>query len=209
MGAFSGRAFSRLAFSVDSEAVSRSYRAILINLLPRGRVWNFVGNLLGGLILACADELERIHKRVGNLLDEADPSTASELLPEYEAELALDEAATTAERRARIVARTVARQRYRPVDFQAALASLLALDPADVVVVERDRAYAISVGDPREIYRFFVYRNPTLPGTYFLDSAQALVDQIKPSHTVGTVIESLDFLCDDPFSLTDRDILGL
>jgi uncharacterized protein YmfQ (DUF2313 family) len=190
-------------------AIANAYARMLTGLLPPGKLWRFVGSILQDLFLGCADELARVHARVGNLIDEADPTTAVELVPEYEAELDLDEAPTLGERRARIVARLVARQRFRPVDFQTALAPLLGQDPEDVVVIERSRAYAISVGDDREIYRFFIYRDPTLPGTYFLSSAQEIVDQIQPSHTVGLVIESVNFLCDDPFSLCDRDLLGV
>jgi len=193
---------------VDSPQALR-YSRMLMSLLPPGKVWRYVGSTLSDLFLGCADELERVEGRVDDLIEESDPRTATELLPEFERELGLVAAATITERRANIVARLIARQRFRPVDFRTALAGLLGQLPTDVVVIERSRAYAISVGDDREIYRFFVYRNPALPGTYFLASAQALVDKIKPSHTVGTVIESINFLADDPFSLTDRDLLGI
>ncbi len=182
---------------------------MLAKLLPPGRLWRMVGeSTLVKLLHGCADELARLDARVDDLFDEADPSTADELLPEYERELGLASDGTTAERQARVVARVVARQRYRPVDFQTALAPLLGQLPADVVVLERTHADAVALGDEREIFRFFIYRDPTLPGSYYVDSAQAIVDQIKPSHTVGHVIESVSFLCDDPHSLCDRDLLG-
>lgn len=185
-----------------------SYARMLSELLPPGRLWNLVSSTLQNVLLAGADELERVDGRAADIIEESDPSTATELLPEYERELDLEEAATDAERRARVIARLVARQRFRPVDFQQALAVLLGQDPADVDVIENSRAFAILVGDAREIFKFYVYRNPALPGTYFLDSAQAIVDAMKPSHTQGFVIESVSFLCDDPFSLCDRDLLG-
>lgn len=186
-----------------------AYQRMQMALLPPGRLWRLVGSLLSDLFLACADELDRLHTRVGDLLNESDPTHATELLPEYERELDLDAASTIAERRARIVARQVARQRYRPVDFQNALAPLLGQLSEDVVVIERSHATAAAMGDDREIFRFFVYRDPNLPGAYFVGSAQELVDKIKPTHTAGHVIESIDFLCDDPFSLCDRDLLGV
>lgn len=185
-----------------------SYARMLTELLPPGRLWALTGSTLRNLLLGSADELERVDGRAADLIEEADPSTATELLPEYERMLDIEEAATDAERRARITSRLVARQKFRPVDFQQALAPLLGLDPEDVEVVEHSRAFAISVGDDTEIFRFFIFRDPGLPGTYYLDSAQELVDDIKPSHTVGFVIESVDFECDDPFSLCDRDLLG-
>jgi hypothetical protein len=177
-------------------------------LLPPGKLWNLLSSTLANLLLGCADELARLHGRVNDLLNEMDPATANELLPDYEAELALVPAATIYERRANIVALEVRRQRFRPADFQTALAPLLGLTPAGVVIVERTRDFAIAVGDCREIYRFFIYRDPTLPGSYFLASAQAQVERMQPSHTAGTVIESINLLCDDPHSLCDRDVLG-
>ena len=188
--------------------VAKSYARVMTALLPPGKLWRLLSSTLEGLMLGCADELARIHARVGDLLNEMDPATASELLSDYEAELELVPATTVDERRANIVALEVRRQRFRPVDFQAALAPLLGLSPSDVVVVERSRDFAVAVGDDREIYRFFLYRDPTLPGASFLASAQAQVDRMQPSHTQGAVIESINLLCDDSHSLCDRDVLG-
>lgn len=189
--------------------VGDAYQRMQMALLPPGKLWRLVGDsLLAALFLGAADELERFDARVADLLAEADPRTATELLAEYERELDLEETPSTAERRARIVARLIARQRYRPVDFQTALAILLGQDAGDVVVLETSHAVAVSMGDVREIFRFFIYRDPTAPNDYFVDAAQGLVDAIKPSHTQGHVIESVDFLCDDPYSLCDRDLLG-
>ncbi len=188
--------------------VADSYARMMAALLPQGRLWDRVSGMLMDVLLGCAVELERLHGRVQDLLKEIDPTTATELLPDYEAELGLGSAPTLAERRARIVARLVQRQRYRPVDFQTTLAPLLGQAAADVVVIERTHAFAASIGDDREIFRFFVYRDPTLPGAYFLASGQAQLDRMKPSHTVGHVIESVDFRYDDPHSLYDRDLLG-
>ncbi len=194
---------------VDPVGAPNAYSRMLTALLPPGRVWRlFTGALLPAVLAANADELGRVDGRVTDLINESIPSKAVELLPEYERELALASDGVTAERQARIAARTIARQRYRPTDFQTALAPLLGQLPANVVVIERTHAFADSLGDDREIFRFFVYRDPSLAGTYFLASAQAMVDKIKPSHTIGQVVESINFLCDDPFSLCDRDLLG-
>lgn len=200
---------------LDSSAIppvarpAEVYASMLRSLLPPGKLWRVAGSVLSKLFLGCADELARIDIRTGDLRNEADPTTALELLPEHELDLDLEAGSGSIdERRARVVARRVSRQRFRPVDFQTALASLLALDPSDVVIVEHTRAFCLAIGDDREIFRFFVYRDPTLPGTYFLDSAQEMLDEIDPSHTVGQVIESIDFAYDDPFSLYDRDLLG-
>lgn len=198
-----------LIFAFTFDGGGGANAAMLANLLPPGRAWRLgQDSVLDSVLLGSADELDRVDARVADLLDEADPTTADELLPEYEAELDLVAAPTIEERRANIIGRLVRRQRFRPADFRAALAPLLAQDPADVVVIERSPTFCATVGDQREIFRFFIYRNPALPGTYFLASAQALVTAMKPSRTDGTVIESIAFTLGDPHSLLGRDILG-
>ena len=182
---------------------------MLTALLPPGRLWRLLGgDRLPALLLACADELARLDARARALLDEADPSTATEMLADHERELGLPQASTIEERRASVVARTISQQGYRPEDLQSSLSPLLGLAAADVAVIERTNAAAAAMGDVREVFRFFVFRNPALPGTYYLAGAQDLLDAIKPSHTQGHLIESISFLCDDPYSLCDRDLLG-
>lgn len=207
-GTFSGAFSAAFARAAGSSA----YQRMLLALLPPGSVWRMtVDSVLSKLLLGSADELDRVDDRVADLLDEADPTTADELLPEYERELALAAASTIEERRANIVARLIRRQRFRPEDFKQVLAPLLGLAPFQIEVIERSRAFVIAIGDDREIFRFFVFRDPPLVGVGptgppFIASAQALVTQMKPSHTIGTVIESISMISDDPHSLTDRDI---
>jgi uncharacterized protein YmfQ (DUF2313 family) len=189
--------------------MAEKYARMLVALLPPGRLWG-TASTLSRFFFGCADELARVDERAQALLNEADPAAALELVSEMERELALDAGNLSIdERRARVAARIAARQRFRPLDFQVALAPLLGQLPENVVVIERTRAFCVSVAEDREIYRFFIYRDPTLPGAYFLESAQELVDEIKPSHTRGQVIESVSFRCDDPHSLCNRDLLGL
>lgn len=191
---------------VNAEAYARMLKA----LLPPGRLWRLdADSNLSKVLLASGDELERIDQRGRDLIEESDPRTTDELLPDFERMLELSSDGTTNERRARVVAHLLRRQRFRPVDFQTALAPLLGQDAEDVVVIENTRAQAVAVGDEREIYRFFIYRDPLLPGSYDLAAAQDLVDRMKPSHTLGHVIESIGLLCDSPLGLCDRDRLGV
>jgi hypothetical protein len=186
-----------------------AYARMQALLLPPGRLWRLVPeSLIYKLLLGAADELARVDERARDLLRESDPATAVELLPEYEEQFAIAAAATEAERQARAVAATVRQQGVRPADIRRALAPLLALDPEDVVIIERTPSHATVLLDQREIYRFFVYRDPSLPGTYYIDAAQELLDSIAPSHTRGYVIESIAAKTDHAFSLTDRDIIG-
>lgn len=182
---------------------------MLVGLLPPGRAWKpGTNSLLAKLLLACGDELERLGVRAVQLIQESDPRQATETLPEWERMLELGSDGTTEQRRARVVALIARRQRFRPGDFQTALAALLGQLPEDVVVIETTRAMAVAMQTDREIFRFYIYRNPALGGTYSVADAQAVVNKMKPSHTQGHIIESNDFLCDDPFSLCDRDRLG-
>lgn len=51
--------------------------------------------------------------------------------------------------------------------------------------------------------RFFVYRDPTIPGSPDYEAAQHVLDSIAQAHTVGKVIRSLSAICDDPNSPCD------
>ena len=109
----------------------------------------------------------------------------------------------------RVVSRMIQHQRARPIDFQEALASILGQAVVDVVVIETTAAQAAAQNDAKEIYRFFIYRDPTDPGTYDIVAAQTEIDRIAHSHIKGHAIESIGMIVDDPFSLVDRDIVGV
>jgi len=66
-------------------------------------------------------------------------------------------------------------------------------------------ATEIAAGD---LFNGFVHRDPADAGTYSIANAQRLADKAKPAHTLLMVGESDNFLTDDDFSLTDRDVLG-
>lgn len=66
------------------------YLAQLKALLPFGRAWpRDEGSTLGGLLAGLAEEFARVDGRALALLDEADPHTALELLPDWERALGL------------------------------------------------------------------------------------------------------------------------
>lgn len=210
---------SPLAFTLGTfdEEDAPSYARQLKQLLPPGRLWKLLGDSwLGDFLLGAADELSRIGFRARDMLRELDPTTTYELVELFEGVLGItvDTARALASRQASVVAKLVHRQRFRPADFRQALAPILSAQPADLQVIERTAAQALAMGDAREIYRFFVYRNPASPawvipaGEDPIAEANAVIVDIKPSHTLGEVITSINFLCDDPNSLCDRDILG-
>ena len=193
--------------SADAYAYARSLKA----LLPPSRFWRLgPDSFLSRVFLACGDELVRIAARAQDLLRESDPRQADELLPDFERVLELPSDGTIEERRARVVALFLRRQRFRPIDFQTVLAPFLGLAANQVAVLENSRAFAQLVANDREIYRFYVYRDPALGGTYDLARAQAMLDAMKPSHTLGFVIDTLgNLLSDDPNSLCDQHRLGV
>lgn len=186
-----------------------AYARMLKALLPPGQLRLDEDAVLSGAVEGAAEELARISQRAADLLEESDPRTATELLPDYERVLKLPSTGTLEERRARVVSWLLRRQRVRPADYRKVLAPILGQDEADVVVIEISRADAIAMDDDRAIYNFYIYRDPDLPGSYDVEAAQELVDSMSHSHTRGRVIESTSFKCDDPHSLCDRDLLGV
>lgn len=208
-GAFESLAFEPTAFEVGTGTGTSAlaYARMLAALLPPGRLWRLIGGgVLQKVLTACADELARVDARAMDLLRESVPTEADELLPDYERELGLPSTGTTAERQARVLARTIARQRYRPADFVAALEPLLGA----VTVIDTSHAQALLEDDVRLIYRFYVLRDPSQPGTFYTESAQDLVDAIRPSHTAGFVVEATPvFRYGDEHSLYGRDPMSV
>lgn len=183
------------------------YKRQLISLFPRGRLWTF--ETLGDFLTGAATELTRVDVRAAEGLAETDPNTVNETLEEWEEQYGLDGTGTTTERKSALISRVVRKWRTRPVDYQDKFASILGFtDPEDVVVIEISAAEALAMGDQKQIYQFYIYRDPGLAGSFLLSDAEALLEDFVHSHTRGTVIENTCFLCDDPLSLCDKDILA-
>lgn len=85
-----------------------------------------------------------------------------------------------------------------------AVAPVLACTPDQLEIIE-NRNDGVN---PEKVWLWFIKRDPALPGTPDIPTAQRIIDQMKPAHTRGLVGESTSFKCDDPHSLTDRDLLG-
>lgn len=88
----------------------------LLDLLPPGKLWRLeIGSKLRLFLFAIGDELDRVRARIRDLLEETDPRTADETLPEWEAMLSLPDeqvptlAATTAGRQFAVTQKYVAR----------------------------------------------------------------------------------------------------
>jgi uncharacterized protein YmfQ (DUF2313 family) len=68
-------------------ALVQSYYSMLTALLPSGILWQQLqqDDVFIGLMQSMAEELARLHQREDDLLNEADPRTVYEMLPEWEA----------------------------------------------------------------------------------------------------------------------------
>lgn len=115
--------------TAPSQSRIDAYRDALVALLPPGRaLTRALGRGIPKLLEACAVEPARVHERTLDLLDEADPSTATELLTEWEDLLGLpDECSspTTLEgRRAASVGRLVGTGGHSQTDYEALAATL-------------------------------------------------------------------------------------
>lgn len=63
-------------------------------------------------------------------------------------------------------------------------------------------------GGEAGVFQVFVHREPTDDGWYSIKLAQRTANRCKLGHTLMLVGESDCFRCDDPYSLTNRDVLG-
>ena len=99
---------------MPDDALIARYRSLLAGLLPRGIAWaRQAGTVMSALLEGLAVEFARVEERSGNLVNEADPRTALELLAEWETlcglpDVCTGEAETLAQRRAAVVGRLVA-----------------------------------------------------------------------------------------------------
>jgi len=188
---------------------AEAYASLQKRLLPRGRLWRLTpDSLLHAVFLAAGDELQRISGRLEDLIVEADPRFSTELIERFENEMGLPSTGTLEERQARAAAHDKKRPRARVVDIQAAMAPYLDLDAEDIEVIPTTRAQAVAMNNDRAFYRLYVYRDPTLPGTYDVEAAQAELDRVTLYHDKPKVIESKAFKVGDPYSLVGRDLLG-
>lgn len=113
-----------------SESLVGRYRDALLRLLPPGpAITKAIASNVYKLMEGIGVEPARVHQRVLDLLREAIPTTADELLGEWEALVGLPDACapatTLAERRALVGARLVGLGGHAPGDYEAVAEALL------------------------------------------------------------------------------------
>lgn len=114
---------------IPPEGRVTAYRDLLLQLLPPGRALSrTLSSGIAKLLGALAVEPARIHQRALVLLREAMPSSADELLPEWEAMLGLPDGCahpeSLAERRASVIARLVGTGGHSEADYRVLGATL-------------------------------------------------------------------------------------
>ena len=118
-------------------AKAEDYRRLLAALLPQGLIWpRDAESNLGRLLHSLAEELARIDARGGDLINEADPRTAFELLSQWEKVCGLpDECSalseTLAARRGAVLAKLTALGGQTP-DYFIELAATLGYSDRDL-----------------------------------------------------------------------------
>jgi uncharacterized protein YmfQ (DUF2313 family) len=128
------------------------YRQLLASLLPQGLIWpKDAESNLGKLLAALAEELARVDRRAGDVINESDPRTTFELLAEWEAACGLPEecdysGSTLAERRAALTAKYTSKGGQRPQDYIDMAAAL----GYEVTLIEHRpaRAGVLRAGEP-------------------------------------------------------------
>lgn len=141
------------------------------------------------------------------------PQLASELLPEWEAmlEIVPPSGATDDERREALLTKWRGGVSLSVGDLRKVLAPVLDQLEANVDIREADPT---ETSGTCGVFTAFVFRDPTLAGadggtaSYNIREAQRACDRLKSGHVRILVGESEDFLTNDPYSLTNRDILG-
>lgn len=92
---------------------------------------------------------------------------------------------------------------------QSIASALRSLNGNNTVTISENTAASVAASDPNGVYRFAALVSSTLTSSPTnLARARAIIEQMKPAHTSGSVTPNLAFKCDDSNSLTDLTVLG-
>lgn len=185
-----------------------AYARQLKQLLPGGALWNLdQESWLSRLFLGVAGELARVDARGGDLVNEWDPRTATETLPEWERILGLAPAGSTAARRAAVVRAYLARGGQTPayfVELAARLGFVATVTETDPHTWRLDVApgsYSLTTTEARagtaRAGDRISSRNQT--------QLEAVINRAKPAHTVALFAygaQTISFVAAGAFSAT-------
>ena len=183
----------------------------LMALLPPGAAFpRDPQSVWGQLLNACAAELARIDLRAYQLLQEADPRTAIELLPDWEGFTGLPsicmagEYQTREQRRAAVVSVLTNKGGQRPADFIALAAQLgFAItitefrpwtcdSPCDAPMYGMDWAFAMQINTNSVTQSFWTCDSPCDEplSTWGNQLLQCMIRLYAPAHAIVIVIYS-------------------
>lgn len=184
---------------------TESYKNIIWLLLPLGPLWRRnESNDTGKTVAAIADEFARVDSRARDLLAEF-PATATELLPEWEAAVALPDectgglAETLPERRLAVVARltdTADNSRQGLVDLLARAGFAATVEEyadmaADVdpyyPAGQREHVWRVTVTDyaEAEYFEAGIGKAGDPLQDFRIPALECLVNRSKPAHTLA------------------------
>ena len=168
-------------------ASAADYQDLLLRLAPPSSAGlafpRDPGTSWGLFCLAVGDELARIHQRVLDLIEEADPRTTTEMLAAWERNAGLSAVGlSVAQRRARLWARLIARGGQTPAYFIALGVPFgKTITITEIATADLFRVDVSAVEDAlhEETARFWW----TVDGSDLDAGLVALFEQLKPAHT--------------------------
>ncbi|HEY9200777.1 MAG TPA: putative phage tail protein [Gammaproteobacteria bacterium] len=171
---------------------TEDYKQQLISLLPVGGIWPSpqVVNNLTKLLDAMAEELARIDGRIQNLVDEAFPNTALEMITDWERNTGLPFTCTGAletlqQRRAAILS-VLTVERSLSASYYIELASRLGFD----ITIAETAAYTWEVTAAIDENAVYFRAGQSSAGQPLIQTSNNLLECVmqllKPAHTVVT-----------------------
>lgn len=168
-----------------------AYRLELQALLPRGIVWaRSEGATLTALLTALAEEFQRADERQLRLIDEADPRTTGELLPEWEATAGLPDPCITGDqtfqqRREALVARVILRG-GASADYFVGIAEALGYVEPFVDYPGDTHVWRLNFQEDAPVSQFRAGANTAgerLQVVVGNEQIECLINRVKPAHT--------------------------
>jgi hypothetical protein len=212
-GAFGG-VYGRSVFGSDGfggpelgAGFSDLYYRILMGTLPPGAYTDDDVAPHAVVRKAAAAGLGSGLELIYQLADEVFPQYATECLGDWEGLYGIGSALLEGSldaRRANLLAAVRGGKPCTVAAFTEQMAG--ALGEGTFTIYENLTSY--NPAEPDDVFFVFVWRDPTQPGTYDTKTAQRIADRFKESHVLITVGESKAFKTNDPYSRTNRDILG-
>ncbi len=172
---------------------ANAYARQLKQLLPGGSLWRLdAGSWLSKLLLGVADELARVDDRGDDLVNEWDPRTALETLPDWERMLGITPAASaTAIEREAVVAATLAARGGATASYFIGLAAHLGFvatidyPAAHTWRMNVDLTLSVSTAVLDWQARAGAARAGDRVASRSVAVLEGLINRLKPAHTVA------------------------